>query len=353
MYVVKYDDDWEKLKEYVKKREPYSFAAKKAQEAESVAEGYKPPPSPPQGAAEEEHEEEQEAVRNLLSMLEQTLVKRPEAKEPEAQAIPEAKPGGFTFKAPLTNDVYTAIAKMTAEPGETGGVLGKFKVADVDGERAVVAEEPLTMDEFMELYKQTRAPLEGYIEDQVYMLMPDDLNKLMEDVKSVKYYSRNAIMIKGKNYNVEEDVLLEFPVPFTRSGPKRYLPVKVKAYVKAKEPDENSYGRSSLITLEKIRKLGSCEKEFDGDVGDIPLFADIVKTCLSRGARNMWIVMNKVGADNQNLEELGKMLGEMLGPLGFKVYIAPECRNKQYINTLTAGLDYYEKNVVNIGCRSQ
>ena len=67
----------------------------------------------------------------------------------------------------------------------------------------------------------------------------------------------------------------------------------------------------------------------------------------------MWIVMNKVGADNQNLEELGKMLGEMLGPLGFKVYIAPECRNKQYINTLTAGLDYYEKNVVNIGCRSQ
>jgi len=336
MYVVKYDDDWEKLKEYVKKREPYRFSAKKRQEG-VVAEGYKPPPSPPQGAAGKQEEAGQEAVRNLLSMLEQTLVKRPEAKAPEAQAVPEAKPGGFTFKAPLTDDVYTAIAKMAAEPGETGGVLGKFKVADVDGERAVVAEEPLTVDEFLELYKQTRAPLEGYIEDQVYMLVPDDLNKLMENAKTVKYYSKNAIMIKDGSDYVEEDVLVELPEPFTRSGPRKYLPVKVKAYVKANGLDENSYYRSSLPTLEKIRELGSCKKEFDGGADYVPLVADMVKTCLARGVRDISIEVDKVKAGKRDVEELVKMLGA----LGFKAHGLSSCDVKERIGGLRIYLDNF------------
>ena len=324
MYVVKYDDDWEKLKEYVKNRNPYSFAAKKEQEG--VAENYKPPPGlTPQEAAEKQEETAQETAGDLLNMLGQILVRRPEAKEPEAQAVPEAKPGGFTFKAPLTDDVYTAIAKIVAEPGETGGVIGKFKVADVGGERAVVAEEPLTIDEFLELYRQTRVPVEGYIEDQVYMVVPDDLRKLMENAKSVKYFSKNAIMIKDWNDDAEEDVLIELPEPFTRSGPRKYLPVKVKAYVKAKGLDENSYMRSSLSTLEQLVALSSCRKEFDGGADYIPLVADIAKTCMARGISDIFIRVYKAKVNKQNVEELGKALGA----LGFNVRILSSCNDEQ------------------------
>ncbi len=351
MYVVKYDDDWEKLKEYVKNRKPYSFAAKKEQEG--VAENYKPPPDlAPQEAKKEQ---EEAAARNLLNMLRQTLVKRPEAKEPEAQAVPEAKLGGFTFKAPLTDDVYTAIAKtaakIAAEPGETGGVIGKFKVVDMGGERAVAAEEPLTIDEFLELYDQIHAPIEGYIEDQVYMVVPDDLRTLIENAKSVKYYSKNAIMIKDWSDDAEEDVLIELPEPFTRSGPRKYLPVKVKAYVKAKGLDGNSYTRRiSLSTLGKVVELGSCNKTISGGTDYIPLVADMVKTCLAKGTNHLWIKVEKAGASRQNVEEFGKMLGEMLSPLGFKVDIESACRDMQRIGTLTVAFSNPEQNTVKIGC---
>jgi len=338
MYVVKYDDDWEKLKEYVKKREPYRFAVKKRQEG--IAEGYRPPPGqPPQEAVGNQEGAVQEAVGNLLNMLSQTLVKRPEAKAPEAQAVPEAKPGGFTFKAPLTDDVYTAIAKMAAEPGETGGVIGKFKVADVGGERAVVAEEPLAIGEFLELYKQTRAPIEGYIEDQVYMVVPDDLKKLIENAKSVRYYSKNAIMIKDGSDDVEEDVLIELPEPFTRSGPRKYLPVKVKAYVKAKELDENTLMRGSLPTLEKVLELGSCRKTISGGAGFVPLVADMVKTCLARGDRGVLIEVDKANAGKQDVEELSKMLGEMLSPFGVKLRTYASCEGRQRIGGLVVRLN--------------
>jgi len=345
MYVVKYDDDWEKLKEYVKKRNPYSFAAKKGQEG--VAENYKPPP----GLAPQEAAEKQEgtAAGDLLNMLGRTLVRRPEAKEPEAQAVPEAKPGGFTFKAPLTDDVYTAIAKTVAEPGETGGVIGKFKVADVDGERAVVAEEPLTIGEFLELYKQTRVPAEGYIEDQVYMVVPDDLRKLLENAKSVKYYSRNAIMIRDGSDDAEEDVLIELPEPFTRSGPRKYLPVKVKAYVKAKGLDENTLMRGSLPTLEKVLELGSCSKAISGGADFVPLVADMVKTCLARGVRDVSIEVDKANAGKQDVEELNKMLGEMLSPLGVNVRTYSSCVGRQRIGGLVVRLSGSE-NEAYINC---
>ena len=345
MYVVKYDDDWEKLKEYVKKRNPYSFAAKKGQEG--VAENYKPPP----GLAPQEAAEKQEgtAAGDLLNMLGRTLVRRPEAKEPEAQAVPEAKPGGFTFKAPLTDDVYTAIAKTVAEPGETGGVIGKFKVADVGGERAVVAEEPLTIGEFLELYKQTRVPAEGYIEDQVYMVVPDDLRKLLENAKSVKYYSRNAIMIRDGSDDAEEDVLIELPEPFTRSGPRKYLPVKVKAYVKAKGLDENTLMRGSLPTLEKVLELGSCSKAISGGADFVPLVADMVKTCLARGVRDVSIEVDKANAGKQDVEELNKMLGEMLSPLGVNVRTYSSCVGRQRIGGLVVRLSGSE-NEAYINC---
>jgi MoxR-like ATPase len=345
MYVVKYDDDWEKLKEYVKKRKPYSFAAKKGQEG--VAENYKPPP----GLAPQEAAEKQEgtAAGDLLNMLGQALVRRPEAKEPEAQAVPEAKPSGFTFKAPLTDDVYTAIAKTVAEPGETGGVIGKFKVADVGGERALVAEEPLTIGEFLELYKQTRTPVEGYIEDQVYMVVPDDLRKLLENAKSVKYYSRNAIMIRDGSDDAEEDVLIELPEPFTRSGPRKYLPVKVKAYVKAKGLDENTLMRGSLPTLEKVLELGSCSKAISGGAGFVPLVADMVKTCLARGARDVSIEVDRANASKQDVEELNKTLGEMLSPLGVNVRTYSSCADRQRIGGLVVRLSGSE-NEAYINC---
>ncbi len=76
----------------------------------------------------------------------------------------------------------------------------------------------------------------------------------------------------------------------------------------------------------------------------------MVKTCLAKGTNHLWIKVEKADASKQNIEEFGKMLGEMLSPLGFKVDIESACRDMQRIGTLTVAFSNPEQNTVKIGC---
>ena len=89
--------------------------------------------------------------------------------------------GQYAFKAPFSEDVYNAIARM---PGRS-----KFEAEVADGERVFVSKEPLTISEYLHLYNNVRSGFEAYIEDKVLMVIPTDIEELSEIAHSTKTHS--------------------------------------------------------------------------------------------------------------------------------------------------------------------
>jgi hypothetical protein len=75
----------------------------------------------------------------------------------------------------------------------------------------------------------------------------------------------------------------------------------------------------------------------------------MVKTCLARGVRDVSIEVDRANASKQDVEELNKMLGEMLSPLGVKVRTYSSCADRQRIGGLVVRLSGSE-NEAYINC---
>ncbi len=241
MFVIKYEDDWEKFVEYLK------------QKAQSQAVAVP-------------HGQQQAALAQIAGG---SAVARP------------GLAGEYTFKAPLGEDVYTAIAKISA-PGRSPDELGKFKVETVDGERVVVSKEPLTLSEYVHLYDNTMRGFETYIEDKVPLVIPDDVEELINAANSVRAYSDRYVALVGKNSDVEEEVHIELPEPLI--GQPKLVTATVKAYAKAADVEEE-YRRGYSPLLWRIHEMQKrlCSKRLKLRTGFADVVANIASICASRG----------------------------------------------------------------------
>jgi MoxR-like ATPase len=244
MYVIKYEDDWEKFKEYLE------------QKVQNLAVAAAP-------------QSQQQAVLDQIAG--RSSIARP-------GAVAE---GQYTFKAPLNEKVYTAIARIST-PGRSPDELGKFRVETVDGERVVVSKEPLTVAEYIHLYNNTKNEFEAYIEDKMPLAIPDDVEELIKAADSVKAYSDRYVVIVGRNGDTEEEVHIELPEPLT--GQSKLMEATVKAYTRAKEIEGEGWrGYSPLLyRIHDMRKY-MCSKRLKLRAGVVNTVADIVDTCVSGG----------------------------------------------------------------------
>jgi len=243
MYVIKYEDDWEKFKEYLE------------QKVQNLAVAAAP-------------QSQQQAVLDQIAG--RSGIARPGAVE-----------GQYTFKAPLNEKVYTAIARIST-PGRSPDELGKFRVETVDGERVVVSKEPLTVAEYIHLYNNTKNEFEAYIEDKMSLAIPDDVEELIKAADSVKAYSDRYVVIVGRNGDTEEEVHIELPEPLT--GQSKLVEATVKAYARAKEIEGEGWrGYSPLLYRIHDMQKYMCSKRLKLRAGVVNTVADIVDTCVSGG----------------------------------------------------------------------
>jgi hypothetical protein len=331
MYIIKYEDDWDKFKEYLEQKVRETAKRQKEQILQQAAQ-------PPQQDAQQSTAQPQAA-----SYEEQVLSaasSEPRVVNPSSLKVVElsgASPGGtYTFRAYATDDVYTAIAKMYP-PGDTPEELGKFRVVKVEGDRVIVSKEPLNIDEFFELYNNTTTGFDAYIEDKVLLVLPDDLNSLIRMADTVKSYSKRAIHLASKaGDDAEEEVLIELSEPYSSSGPAKLVEATVKARVSASaaDSDDSGYvrGRRDPPLLDKIWRdiidLNSfCRRRLTYRAGIGGVAADIVGICLESNEPPSFVIEGR-DLDDSTVGEIEKALTERLQPLGLSV--AKKCEGGRY-----------------------
>lgn len=349
MYVIKYDDDWEKFKEYLEHKMRHVAERQKEQilrtfEQQSVLPQQVfaqqqtvslPQQQPAQQEAQVSTQQSVQQEAPPQSYAEQVL--RNTSTEPHSVAdasrlqvtdVSGTSGGIYTFKASASDDIYTAIAKMYP-PGDTPEDLGKFKIVEVEGERVIVSKEPLNLDEFFELYNNTSTGFEAYIEDKVWLVLPDDLSRLMNMAKTIKSFSKRAVHIADETDDVEEEVLIELPEPFSPSGPAKLVEATVKARVSAYAADPD-YGRREpriLDTLYRDIIYYFCNKRLTYRNGVGKVAADIAGICIESGTQPSLIVEGN-NIDDNTVNEIEKALTERLQPLGISV--TKKCSGGKY-----------------------
>ncbi len=269
MFIVKYDDDWERFKEYLRSK-----------------------------------------GLNLSTVLQsQQRVAKPDVL------------GQYTFKAPFSEDVYNAIVRM---PGRGPS---KFEAKVVDGEHVFVSKEPLNISEFLYLYDNVKNSFEAYIEDKVLMVIPVDIEELKKIAHSTKTYNDKYIVITRRNEDAEEELHIELPEPL--GDLPKLVEASIKAYAKVEKIEDESQSRFYMLSQIRDIQKHMCLKWFELKAGtDITAVAntvaDIVSVCMSRGYSSN---INIEGSfTNEDVEKFKKVLIER----GFKVSEANRCDRKKH-----------------------
>ena len=334
MYVIKYDDDWEKFKEYLEQKVRYADERRKEQvtraiEPQMVQEQQTPQQTAPSQQSEQEvsASAQLEAPPHAVSYEEQVLRNVsavPHVVDPsrlQVMDVSGASGGIYTFKAQASDDIYTAIAKLYP-PGDTPNDLGKFRVVEVGGSRAVVSKEPLSLDEFFELYENTSTGFEAYIEDKVWLVVPDDLKRLINLAKTVKSYSRRAVHLADEiDDEVEEEVLIELPEPYSSSAKLVEAAVKARVLAYGTDPDNGRRREPQILgTLyrDMVNPNYFCSKRLWYRDGVGKVVAGIIGMCIDAGT-SAYLTIEGRNLDDNAADEIEKALAEELQPLGLSV----------------------------------
>ena len=302
MYIIKYEDDWERFKEYLKqKMQSPAVAPQSQQQAAYVAQ-----------------------VAGASGVARPGLV----AEQP------------YTFKAPFSDDVYTAIAKISV-PGRSPEELGKFKVEVVDGERIVASKEPLTVAEYLHLYDNTKSGFETYIEDKWLMVIPDDIEELINAANSVKVYSERYVAIVAGTGDVKEEVHVELPEPMTDQT--KIVEATIKAYAKTEDLEDNNMYRPVSPLLARLREMHRyfCRKRLKLRKGTADVVANIISRCAAEGTSASVNIEGRI--TNRDIEEIEKALTTR----GFEVERSEYCKSD---NREVAVEKSYGRNSVKITC---
>jgi len=207
MFVVKYDDDWAKFKQYITSRDAYSFTNNNKNESEGIEQYYEPTETITiqQNSEQKKQEESVSSVNSLLERL------RFSVRKFEMQTVPEKiNDTEVCLKVPDSDfEAYTAVIKeLQLEPSNDPTVLGKFKYV-FNEINAVVSNEPLTITEARKLAKKLNN-VEAYYEGEV---MSDSLETFITYATKIKYYTKDKMYFyreeKQFGSRTEERLLLE------------------------------------------------------------------------------------------------------------------------------------------------
>jgi len=243
MFIIKYDDDWDKYLQYVSSREPYKFVNDNTNSID-VTQYYEPPqevqiPQP--------QPQPQVQTQQLLEKISRIVIKQPN--NSIINAVKEEISGTIevTFKAPISENDFTMytniIRNFWPEPSSTPEIFGKFKVIKDGNEYKIVSEKPLTLLEYFNLLKDD-ADFEGYIEDKLVLVNPATINKILSEAHVIRYYSNKKVQVSFSYHNsagctiteLIEIELLENKYSPTKQNTlddaivRMYVNVKKKAY---------------------------------------------------------------------------------------------------------------------------
>ena len=208
MFIIKYDDDWDKYVRYVKTRKPYDTSllqAAKNEDKDSMAKYYEPQAEVVELKSNKEKPKQQD-VRELLEKLRKLAVKE-EKLEAEPTKINQEKPVLVTLKIPDKDfDAYTQVIKTLQPPAtDNPAKFSKFEYVE-DQIAAITSREPLTIYEAYTLATNWKNEVEGYYEDIIFT---DSVSKFIEKATKIKYYTEKKLFLEYASENIVEKVALE------------------------------------------------------------------------------------------------------------------------------------------------
>jgi hypothetical protein len=245
MFIIKYDDDWNKYLQYVQSRKPYNFTARDNDD-NNIVQYYEPPQEVqmPQPQPQPQPQETQQ----LLEKISRIVVKQPndsvvKAVKEEINSTIES-----TFKATLSKDDFTAytniIKVLKPEPTDTPEIFGKFKVVKDADDYKIVSEKPLTLLEYLNLLNSSdEVEFEGYVEDKIAVVNPMTINEIIENANAVRYYSNRKIQVVFNDKYKSITELIELEVDnYSPNKPNSLSEATIRMYANVKK-----HGSSSLM----------------------------------------------------------------------------------------------------------
>ena len=296
MFIVKYDDDWQKFRQYIASRKLFQFFEQKREE-EEVAKYYEPQEQEIEVAEVPQQPQQQTSTSQLLQKIASIVVKQPK-KMPEPVEVNEDRE--VTFKATISeNDVtmYTAIVKeLKPEPSDTGDIMGKFRVIKNGNEINIISEKPLTIAEYLKLVARRETEFEAYIEDRTLIINPLTIEKLIDSVDEIYYYSNKLIRIKKAYSDVEE--LVEVELLNDRYHPAaepKVVDAIVRAYAKVRRSSSPYSSRGPAI-LDALAPGAICTGRLDRSA--VSVVPQLVGKCVSIGKLD--ITVENIDVDTFN-----------------------------------------------------
>jgi len=222
-FVIKYDDDWKKYREYVISRRPYEFT-KKEEQREEIEKYYEPSDVTEIEISKDDAEKSSNSATSVLEKLKKFNVKRVEVVA-EPIKVDSSETIEVTLKVPDNDfETYTHIVKnLKPEASDNPAVFGKFKYI-ADEMNVIISEEPLTIREAFTLSSLKNA--ETYYED-IVLIKDKDISKIIDSAKKIKYYTKNKMYLESDE--PEEKVVIERVSDVS---------VRVRGYFKSSEKHE-------------------------------------------------------------------------------------------------------------------
>jgi MoxR-like ATPase len=311
MFIVKYDDDYVKYKQYVTSRKMLDFLDRIEKKQDEVAKYYEPP------EREIEIQPQQQAEANTTSSASQVLEKIAKVVVRQPRKIVEAREDvkediETTFKAPINEnnvDIYTAIVKrLRPEPSDTGDVVGKFRVIKHGAETILVSNEPLSLSEYVKLLSGANEKFEAYIEERVFLLNPVTIDNMLHHADNIYYYSNRIIRVEKRYENSSE--LVEVELVGDSYSPRREKVTLVEAIVRAYVSiDPNN--RQPLILREVMP-----EKVCKATIRDVDEYERIVDKCIETRSLDV-----KVVSEPQRTNEVISKISKIASDHGFRIRV--------------------------------
>jgi len=221
IFIIKYDDDWQKFVEYIKSREPYkdfSFNNNNSEDEENeneqvnIEKQYEPNEPEIQIPANSNNSVNDENVQQVIKKLSKLTV-RQEYIEPKPIEIPEdTHQLEVTLKLKDNNfEGYTKIIQATKpEPSDNPSKLGIFELVK-DEENYITSQKPLSLNHIIKLIEKSKnsmIEMEAYAEDD-FIVTQSFLNKLIENATKIKYYTKNKIYLQVEKNNITEKLVID------------------------------------------------------------------------------------------------------------------------------------------------
>jgi len=211
IFIIKYEDDWQKFIDYIREREPYKdFNFNEQQNQENIEEKYEPNEQEEvQISSKNNNEENKNNTQQIIQKLSRLTVKQVNM-EPKPFEIIEKQE--VTLKIKDNNfDGYTKIIQaIKPEPSDDPSKFGIFEFVR-DEENYIISQKPLNLNHIIKLIntsKNSVIELEAYAED-LFIMTNKLINKLIDIATKIKYYTKNKIYIEIEKNNIIEKLIID------------------------------------------------------------------------------------------------------------------------------------------------